>query len=130
MHLLRCLSFYAAYHRFSFESTHIPGIENVAADAISHNNLALFCSLFPHTQQVTIPQSAMSLLVTGLDNFVQELFDRALSASTRAVYQTGWRQYLGFCASIPCQPLPISEYKQSAFAAHLSRTCSWTTIRS
>ena len=64
MHLLRCLSFYAAYHRFSFESTHIPGIENTAADAISRNNLALFCSLFPHTQQVTIPQSAMSLLVT------------------------------------------------------------------
>ena len=64
MHLLRCLSFYAAYHRFTFESTHIPGVRNTAADAISRNNITLFCSLCPHMQQVMIPQSAMNLLVT------------------------------------------------------------------
>ncbi len=37
MHLLRCLAFYAAHYGFEIESYHIPGVQNVAADAISRN---------------------------------------------------------------------------------------------
>ncbi len=35
MHLLRCLAFYAAHYGLEIESYHIPGVQNVAADAIS-----------------------------------------------------------------------------------------------
>ena len=64
MHLLRCLSFYAVYYRFTFEAAHIPGIKNVAADAISCNNIPLFLSLQPQATQVTVPRLIMELLVT------------------------------------------------------------------
>ena len=64
MHLLRCLTFYAAFFRFELESAHIPGSDNTAADAISRNNITLFHSLVPHISQVTIPQAVIDLLVT------------------------------------------------------------------
>ncbi len=47
MHLLRCLAFYAAHYGFEKESYHIPGMQNVAADAISRNNLTVIPSLIP-----------------------------------------------------------------------------------
>ena len=64
MHLLRCLTFYSAYFRFTMKATHIPGTLNTAADAISHNNIPLFLSLVRHTQQFAIPQPLVDLLVT------------------------------------------------------------------
>ena len=64
MHLLHCLTFYAAYFRFTMKATHIPGTLNTAADAISRNNIPLFLSLVPHTQQFAIPQPLVDLLVT------------------------------------------------------------------
>ena len=42
MHLLRCVFFISAHHDFALWATHIPGKNNIAADAISRNNLALF----------------------------------------------------------------------------------------
>ena len=47
LHLLCCLVFYAASLRFHFMSEHIQGELNIAADAISRNNLSLFTSLPP-----------------------------------------------------------------------------------
>ena len=38
IHLLRCLSFFAAYFGFHFRAEHVPGVENGAADALSRNN--------------------------------------------------------------------------------------------
>ena len=64
MHLLRCLSFYTVYYKFTFEAAHIPGIQNVAADAISRNNIPLFLSPQPQATQVTVPRPIMELLVT------------------------------------------------------------------
>ena len=61
LHLLKCISFYAAYYRFTFEAAHILGIQNMAADAISHNNIPLFLSLQPQTTQVTVPWLIMEL---------------------------------------------------------------------
>ena len=64
MHLLRCMSFYAAYYGFTFVSEHIPGVLNTAADAISRNNIPLFLSLVPQVARVVIPQATVELLVT------------------------------------------------------------------
>ena len=63
MHLLRCFAFFAAVHNFSYEAQHVPGTHNVAADAISRNNLVLFASLVPQVLQVPIPQPVRDLLV-------------------------------------------------------------------
>jgi hypothetical protein len=65
MHMLRCLAFYAAYYRFQITAAHIPGILNTAADALSRNNISLFHSLVPQSQQVSPPQAAVDLIVTG-----------------------------------------------------------------
>ena len=69
MHLLRCLVFYSAFFRFQFVAEHVPGILNVAADAISRNNLPLFFSIFPQIPRVAIPQSVLDLLVTRRPNW-------------------------------------------------------------
>ena len=47
IHLLRCVIFLAAKHGFWFIATHIPGKENILADAISRNILKLFRSQAP-----------------------------------------------------------------------------------
>ena len=47
VHLLRCLSFFAAYFGFHFKAEHVPGVKNSAADALSCNNVHLFLSLVP-----------------------------------------------------------------------------------
>ena len=55
MHLFRCLSFFAALFRFDFTAAHVPGASNVAADALSCNNMSLFLSLFPQTPETVVP---------------------------------------------------------------------------
>ena len=65
MHMLRCLAFYAAYYRFQLTAAHIPGVLNTAADALSRNNISLFHSLVPQSQQVSLPQAAVDLIVNS-----------------------------------------------------------------
>ena len=43
-HLLRCLSFVAATFQFSLSASHLPGVENVAADSLSRDDLPRFHS--------------------------------------------------------------------------------------
>ena len=47
LHLLRCLYFYAVIFQFDYSAEHMSGVLNVAANAISRNNLALFLSVLP-----------------------------------------------------------------------------------
>ena len=61
--LLRCLFFYASIFHFNFSATHIPGVLNVAADAISRNNLTLLSSLFPQATQTLIHNSVSAFLL-------------------------------------------------------------------
>ena len=58
------------------------------------------------------------------------LFDRGISPATRAVYNSGWRQYIKFCNQYHMIPLPASEESQTAFAAHLSQSVSPRTVQS
>ena len=62
-HLLRCLYFYSALFQFEFSAEHIPGVQNVAVDALSHDNLVLFSSLLPQATQVQIPAPLLDLLL-------------------------------------------------------------------
>ena len=62
-HLLRCLYFYEAHFRFVFSATHVLGIQNSAADALSCNNLPLFTSLFPQVPQAVVPPFVLDLFV-------------------------------------------------------------------
>ena len=65
-----------------------------------------------------------------LDTLVQHYFDQGLANTTKAVYKTGWSHYVHFCKAYNLHPLPVTEYHQATFAAHLSLTVSWGTIRS
>ena len=83
MRLLRCLLFYAVYFTFHIHSEHIPGIMNVATDALSRSNLLLFSSLGPQTPQIQVPQSVSCLLLTQMPNWGSvtwtELFKTSLT---------------------------------------------------
>ena len=83
MHFLRCLPFYAANYRFTFEAAHIPGTQNVAADAISRNNIPLFLSLQPQAPhvQVMIPQPVMELLITRQPDWGSHTWTHLFNAS-------------------------------------------------
>ena len=47
MHLVCLLVFYASYYDFWFTASHIPGVTNTYADALSRNNMTLFFSQVP-----------------------------------------------------------------------------------
>ena len=81
MHLLRCLVFYAASFRFHFMSEHIPGELNIAADAISRNNLSLFTSLTPQIPRTVVPQLVLDLLVTRRPDWGSNDWTRAFARS-------------------------------------------------
>ena len=70
MHLLRCLVFYAAFYGFQFTAEHVPGVLNLAADAISRNNIPLFLSLTPQVPpRAAVPLSVRELLVSRRPNW-------------------------------------------------------------
>ena len=62
-HFLRCLFLYAAMFQFKFSATHIPGVNNTAADALSRGNFSFFHSIFPQVPQQTIPHILHSLFL-------------------------------------------------------------------
>ena len=63
LHLIRCLYFYAAIYQFDYSAEHVPGVLNVAADALSRNNFVLFSSLLPQASQCHIPTQLTELLI-------------------------------------------------------------------
>ena len=69
MQLLRCLAFYAAYYRFEIESVHVPGVKNIATDAISRNHMTLFASLHPQARRQIIPQQVLDLLIINIPDW-------------------------------------------------------------
>ena len=64
MHLLRCLFFLAAHFHVHIRATHVPGVANVAADALSRNDLPRFLQVVPEAAQqpTPIPQGLVDLL--------------------------------------------------------------------
>jgi len=54
-HQLRCLFFVSASYGFELCASHTPGVENVAADALSRNNLSLFFMQEPRAVRMPTP---------------------------------------------------------------------------
>ena len=65
MHLLRCMFFFRAHWGFELRVEHVPGEQNVAADAVSRNNFSLFFQVWPDAspQPLPIPQALVDLLI-------------------------------------------------------------------
>ena len=64
LHLLRCLYFYAAHFQFAYTARHIPGVDNVAADALSRNFMPTFFSLVPQGHYTPIPPGVTTFLIS------------------------------------------------------------------
>ena len=64
MHLLRLLVFYASFYDFWFTASHIPGITNTNADALSRNNMVVFFSQAPGSDKdpIQIPNHLVQLV--------------------------------------------------------------------
>ena len=65
MHLLRCLHFLCAKHDIRISATHIPGVDNIAADSLSRDNLDTFFASSPQakTQATKIPPGLYELVI-------------------------------------------------------------------
>ena len=68
MHLIRVLVFLASHFKFWFTASHVPGVRNALADALSRNNAGLFLSQVRPAQlgSSSIPGLLIDLLVCNI----------------------------------------------------------------
>ena len=85
-HFLRCLYLYSAFFNFEFSATHIPGTENVAADALSRGYYSLFHFLQPQVHEQVVPL----LLVTLFLLFLPDWNCPAWTAQFRLSLRAAW----------------------------------------
>ena len=85
MHLARCLAFITAKFDFHIVATHIKGVHNVQADALSRDNLPLFRSLHPQANQegALIPQSLLDLLILSKTDWTSKRWTELWSTTFR-----------------------------------------------
>ena len=99
MVLLRHLSLLAPRHSFVFASRHIPGKSNAVADAISRfafrrvPSAGALCVSHSNTSNPFGPSPA----ACNLDQKCQLYLSNGLATSTRRVYRSAQRQFIGFC---------------------------------
>ena len=91
VHLLRCLFFLEAYFDFEHVVEHVPGSDNGAADALSHDNVTSFFSLVP--QANPSPSPTPQLLVELLSDkslvWTSPRWRQLLEATLRVVSREG-----------------------------------------
>ena len=68
MQKMHCLFFYAARYHSSLTVCHVPGAINTKADALSRNNIQLFCSLLPQANPNPTPIPPPHVLDLSLAN--------------------------------------------------------------
>ena len=103
--LLRCLFFYAAFYKFHYSATHIPGTLNAAADALSCNNVYTFFS--PRSTGPTISSTISCpglshsedarLDLSRVDQSFYSLFTQGIAINTLTSYKSAIRCYIAFC---------------------------------
>jgi hypothetical protein len=87
MHLLRCMHFLCATHDVRITATHIAGMNNGMADALSRDKLNLFFVSSPkaHRQPTTIPRELWDLVVAVQPDWLSADWRKKLSTfSVRA----------------------------------------------
>ena len=74
MHLTRCLFFVLAAWDIALHASHIPGVLNTAADAVSRNNLSVFFSTVQGANPIPaeIPRGLGELLMTRQPDWTEE----------------------------------------------------------
>ena len=67
MHLARCLAFIKAKFEFDLLATHLPGVHNPIADALSRNHMDSFHSLLPRADDIltAIPVALLDLIIVS-----------------------------------------------------------------
>ena len=72
MHLLRCLHFFLAYFDIQLVARHLAGTDNVAADALSRDNLNLFFRCQPQAEPSPspLPSALKELLLLRLPDWL------------------------------------------------------------
>ncbi len=86
MHLLRGLALLAMQFSFNFKAMHLPGKENVAADALSRDNLSVFFAQMPH-----VPQAPTTMVQELEQLFLHQQPDR-LSTTWKQVFSNFLQQ--------------------------------------
>ena len=77
-HMLRCLFFLEAKFDITLTASHVAGVENGAADAISRNKMDAFFALLPQAQQMAcqVPKGLVGRLVgrlVGQQNWTSDI---------------------------------------------------------
>ena len=74
MHLMRFLTFFLSYYGFILFAEHLLGKDNIAADALSRNNLSLFHQHVNHAAKLPtqLPQELILALVIHQPDLTSE----------------------------------------------------------
>lgn len=86
IHLLRCLYFYSAFYGFHYSAMHVPGVLNVAADALSRGVIHDLRYLVPQVLPVPsqVPDSLKRLLLDNTPDWTSDSWIRQFSDSLAA----------------------------------------------
>ena len=86
MHQLRCLHFFTAQYQIAIKSRHLARSRNLAADALSRNNISSFrvCTPQAAREPTQIAQPLLDLLVHNRPNWI--------SADWRTMFLTTWEK--------------------------------------
>lgn len=120
MHILRCLFFIRAQFQLEVWATHVPGVENSLADAISRDNLHLFLLQAPTSSnhRRAIPQDLWRLLTGQQPDWTSQTWTRLFASS----FQQASPQPLGGVTSqAPAVTRPSARERRSSVPSQSPR---------
>ena len=87
MHLVRCLFFFSAHFNIFLVAQHLPGRENVAADALSRDNLPLFYQQVPSASRhpTPIPEKLVWALILHQPDWTSQMWRQWFSSILQKV---------------------------------------------
>jgi hypothetical protein len=87
MHLMRCLHFFAAFYQLQVTAAHVPGKDNVAADALSRNDYTRFSSVVPQCRcpPSPIPPALRDMLLLSRPDWTSPSWRRMFKDSLNKV---------------------------------------------
>jgi len=138
--MLCCLTFLLAKWQCRLVAENLPRTQSTMADALSRNNLLLFCSLLPQaaSQPTRIPPALRyscfwclaRLDLATLDKLVDQSLANGLAPSTRRVYGTRINKYVELCRILKQPCCPASELLLCRYIVYLARNnISHNTIK-